>query len=123
MIRRPPRSTRTDTLFPYTTLFRSPRLFFNRGPSFLVDVVGRLVAVEQADLAEIGQMPVEMPDLALQLFVPVAIVAPRFLLRDRLGIVREAEKTEACDDGIELVILQTRSEEPPYGFLSIQSIT
>src|SRR3546814_19263850 len=29
MIRRPPRSTRTDTLFPYTTLFRS------------VDVIGR----------------------------------------------------------------------------------
>src|SRR3546814_12902485 len=25
MIRRPPRSTRTDTLFPYTTLFRSFR--------------------------------------------------------------------------------------------------
>src|SRR3546814_20030492 len=30
MIRRPPRSTRTDTLFPYTTLFRSvPVLFVN----------------------------------------------------------------------------------------------
>src|SRR3546814_9646177 len=27
MIRRPPRSTRTDTLFPYTTLFRSVRAF------------------------------------------------------------------------------------------------
>src|SRR3546814_10073779 len=27
MIRRPPRSTRTDTLFPYTTLFRSQELF------------------------------------------------------------------------------------------------
>src|SRR3546814_1305149 len=26
MIRQPPRSTRTDTLFPYTTLFRSARL-------------------------------------------------------------------------------------------------
>src|SRR3546814_12201591 len=26
MIRRPPRSTRTDTLFPYTTLFRSHRI-------------------------------------------------------------------------------------------------
>src|SRR3546814_8414970 len=25
MMRRPPRSTRTDTLFPFTTLFRSPR--------------------------------------------------------------------------------------------------
>src|SRR3546814_14568898 len=33
MIRRPPRSTRTDTLFPYTTLFRSPCHFpgFVRG--------------------------------------------------------------------------------------------
>src|SRR3546814_10996348 len=33
MIRRPPRSTRTDTLFPYTTLFRSagePRLAVER---------------------------------------------------------------------------------------------
>src|SRR3546814_10222096 len=27
MIRRPPRSTRTDTLFPYTTLFRSGDIF------------------------------------------------------------------------------------------------
>src|SRR3546814_400470 len=27
MSRRPPRSTRTDTLFPYTTLFRSPDVF------------------------------------------------------------------------------------------------
>src|SRR3546814_10967237 len=27
MIRRPPRSTRTDTLFPYTTLFRSNRIY------------------------------------------------------------------------------------------------
>src|SRR3546814_17408134 len=31
MIRRPPRSTRTDTLFPYTTLFRSLREGDRRG--------------------------------------------------------------------------------------------
>src|SRR3546814_12946504 len=31
MLRRPPRSTRTDTLFPYTTLFRSERVA--RAPS------------------------------------------------------------------------------------------
>src|SRR3546814_6271460 len=31
MIRRPPRSTRTDTLFPYTTLFRSIALPFRPG--------------------------------------------------------------------------------------------
>src|SRR3546814_13816286 len=30
MIRRPPRSTRTDTLFPYTTLFRSVRYVVDR---------------------------------------------------------------------------------------------
>src|SRR3546814_17880883 len=30
MLRRPPRSTRTDTLFPYTTLFRSSRPLYPR---------------------------------------------------------------------------------------------
>src|SRR3546814_20774572 len=33
MIRRPPRSTRTDTLFPYTTLFRSRALAGRDGPA------------------------------------------------------------------------------------------
>src|SRR3546814_2710366 len=42
MIRRPPRSTRTDTLFPYTTLFRSREL-----PDSLADqyVIDHLVAL------------------------------------------------------------------------------
>src|SRR3546814_3817066 len=35
MIRRPPRSTRTDTLFPYTTLFRSGTEATRRGGSWL----------------------------------------------------------------------------------------
>src|SRR3546814_7594596 len=39
MIRRPPRSTRTDTLFPDTTLFRSARLDRALNPSTVV-VVG-----------------------------------------------------------------------------------
>src|SRR3546814_14169093 len=37
MIRRPPRSTRTDTLFPYTTLFRS-------GTFLIMGLVGLIVA-------------------------------------------------------------------------------
>src|SRR3546814_5424437 len=36
MIRRPPRSTRTDTLFPYTTLFRSIVVRLWRDPYALV---------------------------------------------------------------------------------------
>src|SRR3546814_1818966 len=41
MIRRPPRSTRTDTLFPYTTLFRS---LHRRAPDALVCQGARAVA-------------------------------------------------------------------------------
>src|SRR3546814_7732287 len=48
MMRRPPRSTRTDTLFPYTSLFRSPyfdaqagvRQDFGPGPSPTQAVLG-----------------------------------------------------------------------------------
>src|SRR3546814_2159098 len=38
MIRRPPRSTRTDTLFPYTTLFRSPNGVIAHSPDGQFDV-------------------------------------------------------------------------------------
>src|SRR3546814_2081368 len=41
MIRRPPRSTRTDTLFPYTTLFRSRAAFRERGGARSLDAAGR----------------------------------------------------------------------------------
>src|SRR3546814_1901430 len=48
MIRRPPRSTRTDTLFPYTTLFRSVQL--HAAIDILTgEVIGRgIEAVERA---------------------------------------------------------------------------
>src|SRR3546814_3695273 len=39
MRRRPPRSTRTDTLFPYTALFRSERADFRAEPESLLAVV------------------------------------------------------------------------------------
>src|SRR3546814_2446370 len=48
MIRRPPRSTRTDTLFPYTTLLRSPTgplLALNFGRVSLVAVPANLLVV------------------------------------------------------------------------------
>src|SRR3546814_1554406 len=40
MIRRPPRSTRTDTLFPYTTLFRSGLGHARPGSGFFSDHYG-----------------------------------------------------------------------------------
>src|SRR3546814_2624275 len=39
MIRRPPRSTRTDTLFPYTTLFRSAAVLAERGGVDALDLL------------------------------------------------------------------------------------
>src|SRR3546814_16561204 len=49
MIRRPPRSTRTDTLFPYTTLFRSDPAW--RMP--LEDAYQELLKTNFADIANI----------------------------------------------------------------------
>src|SRR3546814_21111092 len=44
MIRRPPRSTRTDTLFPYTTLFRSANFANEAG----LDAIGQNLLLETA---------------------------------------------------------------------------
>src|SRR3546814_9443265 len=46
MIRRPPRSTRTDTLFPYTTLFRSAGAHRHAG----IAVAGRRVLARHGEL-------------------------------------------------------------------------
>src|SRR3546814_5405036 len=46
MIRRPPRSTRTDTLFPYTTLFRSRAVAAQHARMHVADQ-----AAESADVA------------------------------------------------------------------------
>src|SRR3546814_2353032 len=59
MIRRPPRSTRTDTLFPYTTLFRSallprrevPSSGFGFGASTTVDIGAEPSAQGNSDKA------------------------------------------------------------------------
>src|SRR3546814_2368261 len=55
MIRRPPRSTRTDTLFPYTSLFRSGReaggaAFALPPPAYCRAVLGRTTVLHLAVL-------------------------------------------------------------------------
>src|SRR3546814_11913450 len=53
MIRRPPRSTRTDTLFPYTTLFRS---------ACSRDCAGRRSQAASGTVPATGAVPEPMPD-------------------------------------------------------------
>src|SRR3546814_15122056 len=64
MIRRPPRSTRTDTLFPYTTLFRSGGGAVIRAPGGLCNVgevlhAGQVVQRGKLALLEHGERQVE----------------------------------------------------------------
>src|SRR3546814_4455260 len=52
IIRRPPRSTRTDTLFPYTTLFRSLE-----GNVLALEIAHRIVGLELGPEAEVPLIP------------------------------------------------------------------
>src|SRR3546814_4107004 len=56
MIRRPPRSTRTDTLFPYTTLFRSIGLLSGELTGFDPSAVSTRSVVAWAYLTLFGSM-------------------------------------------------------------------
>src|SRR3546814_15058894 len=59
MIRRPPRSTRTDTLFPYTTLFRSQE---QRNPLAEVQLG---LGFQRARLAGIRECAQQLPTAAI----------------------------------------------------------
>src|SRR3546814_15830766 len=76
MIRRPPRSTRTDTLFPYTTLFRSQKVIDQ------VVEVNETVMDHYLDLGEKGLYGDELHDAFEQCLreghlVPVCFVSAR----------------------------------------------
>src|SRR3546814_11952067 len=64
MIRRPPRSTRTDTLFPYTTLFRSGLVEILDGgkKDLSLDGIGPMRAISRqgrSDAEDLGDLPGE----------------------------------------------------------------
>src|SRR3546814_15828271 len=104
MIRRPPRSTRTDTLFPYTTLFRSRR---SRRPSRI------------AHPAAPGEGGVELLDAgeacgAEHLFVGFG-AEHRDVRRDRLAALGDLVGIAARGDGVGGVAVEPRSEERRVG--------
>src|SRR3546814_12842556 len=75
MIRRPPRSTRTDTLFPYTTLFRSALAQTRKvdvADAAVADVAGELAPVIRSAATPAAAVAVADDDAALDL-VTVAL--------------------------------------------------
>src|SRR3546814_17607086 len=85
MIRRPPRSTRTDTLFPYTTLFRSIHSLLKRGwflPETCTTSIPRCAIAD----GEWGVPMLRLPPLgAIEAFVTVA----------RMGSIKNAAEVLA----------------------------
>src|SRR3546814_19380092 len=101
MIRRPPRSTRTDTLFPYTTLFRSPSIhrhivdanLGDHNEAAIVDVepIRHLVRPEQEvmDRAVVRLLPIRAPRHIILMPAHLPGVGVRTAVRFRLdGYVR-----------------------------------
>src|SRR3546814_15754332 len=68
MIRRPPRSTRTDTLFPYTTLFRSTG----------TGIIGRK---REIDAPEFTKLPAQITGGAAQIAMQAVAIDPELLCR------------------------------------------
>src|SRR3546814_17357778 len=77
MIRRPPRSTRTDTLFPYTTLFRSLDVRVSTLPARGGERVMLRILDKDQGVLELGQLAMperELAALRRALHVPNGIV-------------------------------------------------
>src|SRR3546814_14841778 len=90
MIRRPPRSTRTDTLFSYTTLFRSPLygLFFSFG--FGDRIAARQVAADAADKRDqLGALGIAQP---LGRFLGERVGGAAHPVEQRVGARRQIEQ-------------------------------
>src|SRR3546814_20084430 len=110
MIRRPPRSTRTDTLFPYTTLFRSILGVAAERP-FVADAVIDVIHRRTPEL-EIG-VP-EIFGVARRRHVGIGRRPAR---RERLRLVRDHDRhvPVECD----LLLGETRSERPNSGRVGV----
>src|SRR3546814_2111900 len=85
MIRRPPRSTRTDTLFPYTTLFRSHL-------RAVLESVLPVIQVRTAGLRSELQKSRQLRARADQ--ARASLVASRRALADRRAQLRQLERSE-----------------------------
>src|SRR3546814_13139876 len=90
MLRRPPRSTRTDTLFPYTTLFRSKVAAANKAALREPSNAGFVGAVQvypysDGTLYRLYAAPERITDIALQPGEAVTSVAAGDTVRWTVG--------------------------------------
>src|SRR3546814_12498718 len=110
MIRRPPRSTRTDTLFPYTTLFRSA---LRRRAAIIAD------HLEFHLLTQRLERPVEPADEAVEFNRrgaraggEIGVRAPQQegILRIRIGVARQRRDDRVARRGLQERVVDTEDE-------------
>src|SRR3546814_15196781 len=114
MIRRPPRSTRTDTLFPYTTLFRSAR---DRAGAMLKLREDAKITKYARDLANAAE-PHEFTPLGLETFGFVGTRLVHMLKTEARAIAREHDLKEsqmisAVFSGRSIVLQPNTTREQP----------
>src|SRR3546814_9602554 len=111
MVRRPPRSTRTDTLFPYTTLFRSVSRRDKIRKLIRPSEAGRLIN----QIAAVAEMPKRLP----------AIQRSRDPRDDFLLGLCEAGRADwlVTGDKADLLALDRRSEEHTSELQSLMRIS
>src|SRR3546814_3443863 len=91
MILRPPRSTRTDTLFPYTTLCRSDALLVELGRFLEIRVLELHVLDQLADLVT----AVRLDDRLIVVTTHGAATKLELVIPDRLGARLRNREREA----------------------------
>src|SRR3546814_3704262 len=116
MIRRPPRSTRTDTLFPYTTLFRSQNADILI--SEIVDPIAAIAALKakrqdlspaalaafEAHFRKQHLSPADVGLMARRAVVKSLVVTHNPLTEDGLVIAKSAIRSEAHTSELQSLI-------------------
>src|SRR3546814_2186763 len=95
MIRRPPRSTRTDTLFPYTTLFRS-RLDQSRRPDSSAHRIGNALELQIIDLIRSEEHTSELQSLMRISYAVFCLKKKKIHSHNRLTYNSTMNKNQTC---------------------------
>src|SRR3546814_10258497 len=102
MIRRPPRSTRTDTLFPYTTLVRSRLLRAHAEATFcqVLLLVGARLRVFLLDFPDRRDDAVTTGSLHREIEAHLVVAHSGAAVRDRVGAQVARARQRGVDDQV-----------------------